>query len=122
LALQLTGCSRSVGKSDLLGRYSADIGEERQIIEIRPDGVYDTSFYRYRRLIWRNDGHWTFGNEQSLDGDAITFAQFRFGFREYAGVVPALWPVRAERSWSGRIELCFDPDISDRCFVKVPRL
>ena len=115
--LALAGCSPKVGKSELGGQYAVTIDGERQTIRINSNGTYDNEFYRENSLVWHSRNRWSYKREPGL-GDAITFDEFQFGLKAYDNGTRGFWIVDPERSWSGAIELCFDPDLNNRCFVK----
>ena len=113
------GCSAKVNKNDLAGQYEVVIDNEKQIIQINPDGTYDNAFHKGKSLVWHYRNRWRYGNEPALSTDAIVFEGFHFGLNGYnRNGLAGFWPVEPERSWSGAIELCFDPDLNGRCFVK----
>lgn len=112
------GCSAKVNKNDLVGHYTVVVHSEKQIIQINSDGTYDNEFRRGDSLVWRYRDRWSYGDVPGLGNDAITFDGFRFGLNGYGKDVAGFWPVEPEYSWSGAIELCFDPDLNGRCFVK----
>jgi hypothetical protein len=114
----VAGCSRTAGKEELPGRYSVTIGDQHQVIQIHANGIYDNLFYQRGSLVWRHSETWTYGYDRSQGEAAVTFARFQFGLSEYASSPIGFWPVKPERTLSGVIELCFDPDLSGRCFVR----
>jgi hypothetical protein len=114
----LVGCSSTVSKNELPASYSDTVNGERQVIDIHSNGTYDNTLYRQNRLVWRYRNRWNYQHEAGLGGDAITFNQFQFGLKDYDHGVAGFWLVRPERSWSGKLELCFDPDLNNRCFTK----
>jgi hypothetical protein len=135
LVLMVSGCSRAVDKTELLGRYEFPLDNMKQEITIGVDGKYTNVFYRDGVLAWSDQGEWTYeklsgGREEMV----IAFAEFRFGIPEYSSgrygnpeysklpKLPdsskrSLWYVAPEKTFTGVMELCFDPDLY-RCFTK----
>jgi hypothetical protein len=119
VAALLAACSCGVKQSQLSGKYSAAIGREHQTLQLNRNGTYENAFYRGEKLVWRYGDRWSYGRETAFKGEAaVTFDHFRFGLSGYDSEHVGFWPVQPERSWSGAVELCFDPDLGGRCFVQ----
>ena len=121
VAILASGCSRTVPKNDLPGRYSVTIGKQRQVIDLHQNGTYDNLLYRGTNLVWRRSDLWSYGYDKGQGDGAVAFAHFVFGLSDYASRTEGFWLVKPERAWEGAIEFCFDPDVTDRCFVREGR-
>ena len=64
-----------------------------------------------------DQGRWEYGHTISQGDGSITFYHFRFGLSGYGMNVPGFWEVKLERTRSGRLGLCLDPDLG-RYFLK----
>ena len=113
----LLGCNRQVNRDDLVGHYSVRIADEKEEIALFSNGLYENSFSKNGVIIWRYSDSWRVGYESTLKGFAVTFNRFKFGFEGYGQGTSGFWAVKPERSISGVVSLCFDPDLPDRCFV-----
>lgn len=124
--LVLAGCSRHVQRAALPGDYVVAFGGERQTLQLRENGTYETVYYRGGKPAFRRDGRWSYQFVANMGGgkgeDAVTFEEFELGFSEYGrGEAPGFWVVVPEHTWRGDIAFCFDPDLNNRCFVRIAR-
>jgi hypothetical protein len=117
-SIALGGCSREIDIGDLPGEYSVTIDGQKQVVDLRSDGSYENAYYRRGKLVWRYTDKWSYERDGGRDGKVMTFSKFQFGLAEYSSSPVGFWPVEPERSFSGVIEFCFDPDLNGRCFVK----
>ena len=105
-----TGCSPTIERRALLGKYVANHGKGLDAIELKHDGSY-VYFYRSSSgKEFRNAGRWTFYRQDNAP--RITFNDFVFGLGGYGGAKPGYWDVEIERSWRGELRLSLDPDLN----------
>jgi hypothetical protein len=112
--LFLPSCSREFSDADLAGTYVASYKGETATLSVKPD-------HSYTHVVQLKDGQITEaaatwkGFTGSSRQTAVEFLNFR--------VIPSYgeakegWVTGVDRTWSGRVRLCFDEDV-DYCYVK----
>ncbi len=108
----LFGCSSSptdINSKILLGKYVANHAKGIDEIELKSDDSYK---YYFRSKDGReivNSGNWRL--ELTENSSSITFSNFIFGLPGYGTKQPGFWIVKVEKTFSGKIKLCLDPDL-----------
>lgn len=92
------------------GIYIAKEGMVTQELELDVNGEYINSIYENGCLQWIEKHSWTY--EESMGG--VVFSNFRFALNDTPSF-SGYWFVEPERSITGAIRLCYDPDLR-RCF------
>lgn len=113
LLIMTTGCSRVLSKDELVQSYQFSLDNSRQELRVKPDGKYVNVFYSQDKVVWSDQGDWTYDESSGQKG--ITLNRFRFGFPEYSLSERGFWFVVPEKSFIGTTLLCFDLDLN-RCF------
>jgi hypothetical protein len=116
----LGACSQSINPTDIPGQYEFQYGGKTYVIDVKPDGSYSNFETNQRGLMWSRSGKWTWDVNRS--DHKLSVEKFRFGMHlgqdSYFDGKEAYWLVDPERTLTGKLELCFDPDLNDRCFIK----
>src|SRR5262245_29333945 len=111
-ALALTSCSRGVEKPEVPRFYEFATDDTKQQIAISADGKYVNTLYRRGAAVWSDQSDWAY---EIRNGEgSVTFTRFRFGIPGHSSQ-PGYWFVIPEKTFTGNIRLCFDPDL-DLCF------
>lgn len=111
-SLALAACSRSVNKGDLPGVYVAKEGAVTQELKLEPSGTYVNTLYVNGSVQWAETQSWTYEEQAGKAGAVLS--NFRFGLKDTPSSA-GYWFVEPERSVTGAIRLCYDPDLG-RCF------
>jgi hypothetical protein len=114
LALALAACGEGEIAGDVAGSYRFEGNGEAQAVTVGEDGSFANSYFRDGSLVWRDKGTWE--RDEAGGEEGITFSKFRFGLADHAAQ-PGYWFAVPERSLSGNMRLCFDPDLG-HCFER----
>jgi hypothetical protein len=102
----LAGCGSEVPVADYPGTYVLDRADTKVIIEVIADGRYRQRREWLGKLDFYKEGYWQ--TDVAGGSAGITFISFNnIGY----------WFVVPERSWTGKVLLCVDPDVG-LCFEK----
>lgn len=113
----LSGCSGAVAEAELLGVYIASYRGDTATLSLKADRTYT-------HVLQLKDGQAletgaTWKATQLNSGLRRTVVEF-FSFRvipSYAETRNAGWATEVERTWLGRVRLCFDDDVG-YCYIK----
>lgn len=126
-ATLLSGCSDAVPESNLVGTYVANYGGETATLILKPDHTFTHAVVVNGQKVEEQTSTWTV---RQLDArwykwTTVDFTKFVTA-RSYRNneesrlpqrPINAGWVSQVERSWLGRIELCFDSDVG-YCYTK----
>ena len=116
----LCACSGAVPEGSLVGDYVAKYGDETATLSLRADHTYTHTVRASGRQIGEEVSTWmasqlkaSWAETTAVDfSDFIPIPSFRDKQRVKAGLV-----TEVERTWLGRVQLCFDSDLG-YCYVK----
>ena len=103
------GCSRMIDRSFVIGRYEANHRKAIDNLQLNSDGTYVHYFKTHESKEFKASDKWEF--EYTNGKPTITFSKFSFGLSGYGTAQPGFWIVQVERSLTGDIRLCIDPDL-----------
>jgi len=120
LIVSLSACSKVVPESSLVGDYVANYGNETATLSLKADRTYTHTVQANGRRIEEQTSAWkvtqlaTSGRETTaVDFPGfVAIPSFRAKERVKAG-----WVSEVERTWLGRLQLCFDSDVG-YCYLK----
>jgi hypothetical protein len=120
LVISLSACSNVVPESSLVGDYLASYGNETATLSLKADRTYTHTVQANGRRVEEQTSTWKATQLAASGTEAtavdfpgfVTIPSFRAKERVKAG-----WVSEVERTWSGRLQLCFDSDVG-YCYVK----
>jgi len=115
----LAGCSENVPDSSLVGSYAIDHRGDTATLTLRADHTYTHTVLVNGNKAEEQTATWS--ARPSEYGTDLRFEKFVAApsYRRNQGEddVPSTRSPTVERTWSGKIELCFDSDVG-YCYVK----
>ena len=124
LILSLSACSNVVPESSLVGDYVANYGNETATLSLKADLTYTHTVQANGRRVEEQTSTWkaTQLAASGTEATAVDFPGFvaipSFRAKERADErVKAGWVSEVDRTWLGRLQLCFDSDVG-YCYVK----
>jgi hypothetical protein len=115
--LLLSACSDKFSEAQLLGDYTANYRGETATLSLKVDHTY-THIIRLESGQTLEAGS-TWKSSQVTSGltrTVVEFSNFRV-IPSFGGAQTVGWASEVERTWLGRIQLCFDSDVG-YCYVK----
>lgn len=111
----LSGCAPVPSETDLIGAYSASYRKDQATLILKKDGSYVHVITTSEGKRIENIATWRLDRDFKY-GPIVDFVDFIFvpAYKEFEG---GNWSTYVERSWAGRIELCFNSD-QGYCYVK----
>jgi hypothetical protein len=112
----LSSCSERFSESQLLGDYVAKYRGEMGTLSLKANHTYTHTVQLESGQVLEDGSTWK--SSQVTSGLTRTVVEIS-GFR----VIPSFggtkreWATEVERTWFGRIQLCFDSDVG-YCYVK----
>jgi hypothetical protein len=115
----LAGCSENVPDSSLVGSYAIDHRGDTATLSLRADHTYTHTVLVNGNKVEEQTATWS--ATQSKYGTGVGFEKFVAApsYRRNQGEddVPLTRGSTVERTWLGKIELCFNSDVG-YCYVK----
>ncbi|UFX48654.1 hypothetical protein HAP47_0019125 [Bradyrhizobium sp. 41S5] len=122
----LSGCSDAVPESSLVGTYRANYGGETTTLILKPDHTFTHTVVANGQKVEEQTSTWTVSQLESkwYKWTTVDFTKFvttrSYRISEEIRLqrpMKAGWVSEVERSWLGRIDLCFDSDVG-YCYTK----
>jgi hypothetical protein len=116
LAIFLSACSNVVPESNLVGDYVAIYGYETATLSLKADRTYTHAIRPNDAQVADDAATWT--QMVSSGRTVVEFSDFRVvpSYRERRKEKGG-WATEVERTWLGRLQLCFDSDVG-YCYIK----
>lgn len=115
----LVCCSAAVPETELIGNYTASYGSETATLSLMADHTYSHTVWVAGRQVAGAASTWKVSTvtASGVQATAVDLAKFVAipSFRNES-VGPG-WVPEVDRTWLGRIRLCFDSDVG-YCYVK----
>jgi hypothetical protein len=115
----LAGCSENVPGSSLVGSYAIDHRGDTATLTLRADHTYTHTVLVNGNKVEEQNSTWS--ANRSKYGTDLRFEKFvaapSYRRNEGEDDVPSTMSPTVERSWSGKIELCFNSDVG-YCYAK----
>jgi hypothetical protein len=116
----LAGCSENVPDSSLVGSYAIDHRGDTATLSLRADHTYTHTALVNGNKVEEQTSTWS-ATQSKYGSTYIYFEKFvaapSYRRNEGEGDVPLTRGSTVERSWLGKIELCFDWDVG-YCYAK----
>jgi hypothetical protein len=114
--LLLFACSDQFTEAQLVGEYTANYMGETATLSLRADHTY-THVFRLKDIeAFKTGSTWKSSDVTSgVTRTVVEFSSFR--------VIPSFgdtqgrWATEVERTWLGRVQLCYDSDVG-YCYVR----
>lgn len=107
----IMGCSGIPEEEAAIGGWVANHGKCPDSLFVNADGTYEHRFLSDSGIVI-NNGTWK--PEMIDDRGCIDFINFEFALPGYGSTyrwAPSHWPVEIERTLTGKLRLCLDPDL-----------
>ena len=115
----LAGCSENVPDSSLVGSYAIDHRGDTATLSLRADHTYTHAVLVNGNKVEEQTATWS--ATQSKYGTDVRFEKFvaapSYRRNEGEDDLPLTRGSTVERTWLGKIELCFNSDVG-YCYVK----
>jgi hypothetical protein len=120
LPVLLTGCSKAVPDSDLVGSYAVNYRGDTATLSLRTDHTYTHAVLVNGNKVEEQTSTWKttqskFGWTDIHLEKFVTAPTYRRNQGDKAE--PLTWGPTIERTWLGKIELCFNSDVG-YCYAK----
>jgi hypothetical protein len=116
----LAGCSENVPDSSLVGSYAIDHRGDTATLSLRADHTYTHTALVNGNKVEEQTSTWS-ATQSKYGSTYIYFEKFvaapSYRRNQGEGDVPLTRGSTVERSWLGKIELCFDWDVG-YCYAK----
>lgn len=109
IAAALSGCRRVRGSQDVVGRYVLNRVEDRDVLELRPDGTYIHRYTAPGGATVVDSASWNLFHQGAW---RITFENFAHHARRESfprdPVARGAWTAEVQMGWTGRVRLVVD--------------
>jgi len=104
----LSGCSKSMDRSDLIGKYTANHRKGLDVTELKENGAYVHTYQPPGGAAVTNSNKWELSRADGAS--SVTFSKFSFGLG-IGSTVSGFWDVEVER-FGNKKRLSIDPDLN----------